>query len=724
MNRLAHAALWATWALALAAAGGAADVKVVKVVEDFEGPGAKGLWQRVGGAPVGAGAGATENVFRNWGGLAFQVDGIPDGADGVSFYVRTDDGETAAVMVALFETAPLDGRPTQMEAWGNRFFATPTWQKHTYPFSRMKTVWARKHDRRLDRDRVTTLQFPRSMWEGNGMRSARLLFDQVQFVRGAGEPSVEPKEATWQVTVDAAKPAGPLSRFWRALSPGPSGEQNTFLQGAAGEALRLIAKEKTFDVLRVAWHVRPHKSPYVPYEYGSPIYTHTPDGKPVFHFKDQDTFLDAVVKELHLRPMILLGCLPNALGSRIEYGKALNGPPNDHEKWKALAAAFARHYAERFGREEVARWYWEIWNEPDLWWQNWYTRKDGKKQDAKPPAYCKLYDHAAAGIAEALPAASIGGPAIAGFPRYFCRELLAHCVDGTNHCTGRKGSPIQFLSHHCYGGAYDQLVKLYGEVGVLTKAAKGRKVDIQVTEYAPSIFGEPLGARYQAGALCQTLDAYLYAADRGAPIRWLHWFGLVREFDTGAAAYFTANSPKARYQVTTLFLCVRPTKGSARKTLLAKPVYNVYRMLNHLAGRRLPVGGAHFGEPVGALATASDDGKRLAVLVYNHDPLDTASAGPARPVGLTVRNLPFAGRLRVSHYAVDPDHSDVYAAWRKLGSPGSGAITAGQIRQIKSHDALEAAAPPAAATVAKGGDWSAKLTLAPHAVALLVLAGE
>jgi xylan 1,4-beta-xylosidase len=702
----------------------AAEPEVVQVVEDFEGPGAEGLWQPVADAPVGRGAGLTSNVFKNWGGLAFPLQGVPKGADGLSFWVRTDDGETAAITLALFESLPVEGRLRQVEAWGNRFWATPAWQKYTFPLKGMETVWAWKPDRRLDRERVTTVQFPRSFWEGNGMRSARVVFDQVQFVRGATDATVERKEAGYRLTVDAAKPQGPLRRFWRALSPGPSGEQNTHLQGAAGEALRLIAREKTFDVLRVAWHVRPHKSAYVPYEYGAPVYTQTEDATPVFEFKDQDTFLDAVVRELRLRPMVLLGCLPNALGSRIEHGKAMNGPPNDHAKWKGLVETFARHYAERYGRDEVAQWYWEVWNEPDLWWFNWYLYgEDGKKQEAKPEAFAKLYDYAAAGLVQALPGARVGGPAIAGYPRYYCRELLLHCVGGTNHCTGGKGAPLQFLSHHCYGGALEQLRKLYGEADILAKHAQGRDIEIQVTEYAPSIFGQPLGTRYQAASLCQSLDAYLYAAERGAPIRWLHWFGLVREFDTDAAAYFAPKHKDARYQVTTLFLCPKPAQGPG--TLLAKPVYNAYRMLTHVEGQRLAVAGSQFGDPVHAIAAASSDGKRLAILVYHHEPRDTRSAGPSQPVALTVTGLPFDGAMRVSHYAIDSGHSDVFAAWEKLGTPPRDAITPEQIQQIKAHDGLELVSPPArVAPVTKGGSWSAELRLEPHAIALLVLAAE
>ena len=158
---------------------------------------------------------------------------------------------------------------------------------------------------------------------------------------------------------------------------------------------------------------------------------------------------------------------------------------------------------------------------------------------------------------------------------------------------------------------------------------------------------------------------------------------------------------------------------------MAKPVYNVYRMLNHLEGERLAVTGSHFGDPVRAIAAASSGGKRVAVLVYNHDALDTASRGPAQQVALTVRGLPFSGTMRVSHYAIDPGHSDVFAAWEKLGAPPRDAIAAEQIRQIKSHDALELAGPPTSvAAVTKGGSWSTKVGLEAHSIALFVLAAE
>ena len=75
----------------------------------------------------------------------------------------------------------------------------------------------------------------------------------------------------------------------------------------------------------------------------------------------------------------------------------------------------------------------------------------------------------------------------------------------------------------------------------------------------------------------------------------------------------------------------------------------------------------------------------------------------------------------MSHYAIDSTHSDVFAVWQAEGSPSREQITASQIERIKAHDELEAASPTRQVECTKGGEWSIKLQLEPHGVALLVL---
>ena len=188
----------------------------------------------------------------------------------------------------------------------------------------------------------------------------------------------------------------------------------------------------------------------------------------------------------------------------------------------------------------------------------------------------------------------------------------------------------------------------------------------------------------------------------------------MRSFSPDCDAFFTVPHTKARQQITTLFLGV---KG----TLLAKPVYSAYRVLNYVEPNCLEVSGSHFGEEVHAIATRSDDARRLAFLIYRHAAADASTKGAACKVALKVENLPLESKATLREFRIDARHSDVYAAWEAEGSPAHSAITADQVKRIKTHDALELAQPERAVALAKGGTWATTVELEPHAIALLVL---
>jgi len=690
-------------ALALAVA---AEAETVKVIEDFEQPKGEG-WEQAADAPVGKGAGATPNVFTKWGGLGLRVEGVPDDADGISFWIRTDDGLTAALTLGLYEW----DEKQEMEALGWRLWATPTWQHYTFPLAGAKHVWARKGDGKLDRRAVRTVRFQRLLWTG-GFASARVVFDQVEFVRGATGTAIERKPSETAIAVNAGRTVARTKRFWRAISVADTVEQNTHFQGPEGGAMRIIGADRTFDYARIAWHVNRHSSAWVKYDYGKPLYTEDAAGKPLYDFSGQDAVIENI-RKCNLHPMVLLHCIPREIAAEppADERRGTASPPADYAKWRALVKAVVQHYVEKYSAEEVAQWYWEIWNEPDLWWHNWKL----KGKHAGYDEYFRLYDHAAAAIREALPEGRIGGPAVAGYPRDYPMQLLRHAVEGKNAVTGQAGAPLTFLSHHAYDGAFGQMIKLDEARSILAKYAKERPFEVQVTEYGNAIWGHEHAGRYQAASLCQMIDACLYAARQDATrVDGLYWFGVMRSFGGDCDAFFTAPHAKARQQITTLFLHV---KG----TVLAKPVYNAYRMLNYLDTNCLEVSGAHLGEDVHAIATLSDDARRLTALLYRHDAANPTTKGAARKVELRIDNLPFDGKAGLREFRIDSSHSDVYAAWEAEGSPSHAAITADQVKRIKAHDPLETARPEQAVTLTKGGTWNTSVELDPHAIALLVL---
>src|SRR5262249_2373826 len=149
--------------------------------------------------------------------------------------------------------------------------------------------------------------------------------------------------------------------------------------------------------------------------------------------------------EAGAKPFVEIGFMPEALSTHprpyqhtwpkggIDTGWAY--PPNSYSKWDELIYEWVRHCVGKYGRSEVESWYWEVWNEPDIFYWN-----------GTPEKYDELYDHPAAAVKRALPSARVGGPGSTGpaSPKAaaFLRQFLQHCAGG---------APLDFISYHAKG---------------------------------------------------------------------------------------------------------------------------------------------------------------------------------------------------------------------------------------------------------------------------------
>jgi xylan 1,4-beta-xylosidase len=186
-------------------------------------------------------------------------------------------------------------------------------------------------------------------------------------------------------------------------------------------------------------------------------YTEDSAGNPVYDWTIVDKIFDTWI-ERGIKPLVEIGFMPEALSTKPQpyrhywkpgdpYGDVYTGwryPPNDYDKWEELIFQWVRHSVERYGREEVESWYWQLWNEPDIaYWGGTFEE------------YCKLYDYTAHAVKRALPTARMGGPHVTspGYPgpNKFLREFLAHCESGVNYATGETGSPLDFIGFHAKG---------------------------------------------------------------------------------------------------------------------------------------------------------------------------------------------------------------------------------------------------------------------------------
>lgn len=93
---------------------------------------------------------------------------------------------------------------------------------------------------------------------------------------------------------------------------------------------------------------------------------------------------------------------------------------------------FIRHIEDRYGRDEVRTWLFEVWNELNL---------SGFWEGADQKAYFELYDLTAKTIKAIDPALKVGGPSTAGAA--WVPEFLAHVKE--------SGALVDFVTTHTYG---------------------------------------------------------------------------------------------------------------------------------------------------------------------------------------------------------------------------------------------------------------------------------
>ena len=159
-------------------------------------------------------------------------------------------------------------------------------------------------------------------------------------------------------------------------------------------------------------------------------------GNVLYNWQYVDLVFDAML-ERGIRPLVELGFMPDCLKSgdaTVFWWKGNVTLPEDMARWKELVAAFTRHVTARYGAQEVRTWYFEVWNEPNLWGFFNGTREQ----------YFALYDVSAAAVKGVDPAYRVGGPATAGLQvGAWIPEMIAHCV--------QTGTPLDFISTHTYG---------------------------------------------------------------------------------------------------------------------------------------------------------------------------------------------------------------------------------------------------------------------------------
>lgn len=164
-----------------------------------------------------------------------------------------------------------------------------------------------------------------------------------------------------------------------------------------------------------------------------------------------------------------------------------------------------------------------------------------------------------------------------------------------------------------------------------------------------------------------------------------------------------------------------------------KPIFNVFRMFGKMQSKRLSAastgqyplesvvtGSVRGDSDVGVLASASDDGTTMAVMVWNYQDDDLQK--PDAQVLFNITNsFPGCTEAKLRHYRIDQSHSNAYASWLGMGSPQD--VSATQYSDLQAAAMLQQLYEPTTIKL-EGGNAGIQFQLPIHAVSLLILEGS
>lgn len=544
-------------------------------------------------------------------------------------------------------------------------------------------------------------------------------------VSGAADPA-----AAFPVTlaIDAGQRVGELKPIWRFFG---ADEPNYATMTNGEKLLGELGRLKPGHVYFRTHNLLTTGDGKPALKWGSTnAYTEDAHENPIYDWTIVDAIFDAGLKR-GVKPYVQIGFMPEALSTHPEpyrhhwtpeakYDEIYTGwayPPVDYGKWSELVFQWVAHCVKKHGHREVESWYWEVWNEPNIgYWQG--TRDE----------YFKLYDYSVDAVRRALPTARVGGPEVAGGPGGdFLRTFLEHCSRGTNHATGKTGSPLDFLSFHAKGaprflnnhvrmGIANELRDIDGAFAVIASFPEFKDKPIVIGE------ADPDGCAACQGPQLGYRNGTLYPAYTAASFARMHELADEHGVNLEGALTWAFEFEDEPY-----FAGFRQLATNG----IDLPVLNVFRMMSAMSGGRVtvqhpPQSGVDTvrrdgvrGEPdVSALAAL--DGRKLTVLVWHYH--DDDVPGLDARVTLAIEGLPWSdGALSVSHSRIDETHSNAYTAWRAMGSPPS--PDAAQYAQLEQASKL-AMLPAPQRIAAENGRVTVTIALPRQAVSLLTFEVE
>ena len=465
------------------------------------------------------------------------------------------------------------------------------------------------------------------------------------------------------VVVRADDPGTPFPHFWERMFG--SGRAVLALRDDYRRDVRLVKGVTDFA------YVRFHGI----FDEEIGLYDVDANGRTVYNFSYVDQIYDGLLAD-GVRPFVELSFMPLALASDpnqlfVFWYKPNISPPKNYAEWDALIDAFARHLVERYGIDEVASWYFEVWNEPNIGFWGGMPNQ---------PTYFDLYDHTARALKNVNARLRVGGPSTA--QAAWAAEFIEHCK--------RAGVPVDFVSSHVY--ANDSTEDVFKSAVPIPRdkmvCRSVRKVSEEISHSSmpdlPLIFSEYNASYANEPNVTDTVYMGPWLATTISQCDGL----------TQAMSFWSFSDVfEERGVIKTPFY---GGFGIVAERGIPKPAFNAFALLHRLGATRLRT------DSDSALITRRADGS-IVLALWNYAPPDGTGDGYTRPgpAGVPKR---FALDLRglgpdaqATIWRLDSDHGNVVKTYDAMGRPPFPSRD-----QLASLRAAAQLAPPETAST-KGG---------------------
>ncbi len=426
------------------------------------------------------------------------------------------------------------------------------------------------------------------------------------------------------ITIDASASARPFPHYWEQMFG--SGRAILSLRDSYRRDLKAVHQITNFQYVRFHGILLDDVGVYDEDKHGQPVYN--------FSYVDQiyDGLLAAGVK-----PFVELSFMPYKLAAQQHlqsfwYHPNVS-PPKDYAIWDDLITKLVKHLVDRYGIEQVSKWYFEVWNEPNL---DFWTGAPRQK------TYFELYDHTARDIKAVSPKLRVGGPATA--QAAWVGDMIKH--------TEQSHVPLDFVSTHVYGN--DQASDVFHTDEKITRdqmvCRAVKKVHEEIKSSSrpdmPLIWSEFNAAYDNEVAVTDStymgpwLATTIAQCDGLAEMMSLWTFSDVFEEQGVVKTPFYGGF------------------GLIAAGNIPKPSFYAMQLLHRLGDQRIENSNANI------LVTKASDGS-LVVAVWNL--VNPGSTGEPKTVKLQFKGV--RPNAKVSVWYVDEQHGNTLGAWEKMGSP-------------------------------------------------------